>query len=539
MPPKRNLTAEPARKAGQTRPHEGVSSRGLLRQFIDASFVGMLVVSESGAVLLANRAAEVLLERSEAELAAAPPGTFVPSAARGVRSLDAGRRLEMHSSTLRVGGRSVRLVSLIDVSDERQGRVHVDALLRRSRDRAEHLEHLASHDPLTGLLNRRGLALELARESQRRRRSGGSLAAVLIDCDDFKRVNDSLGHSGGDHALRELSRRLEDALRPSDRLGRIGGDEFLVLLPETRLPEAMAVAERLRLAVCGMQLPASSGVHEFTVSLGVESVTEDAPTLDALIALAENALRQSKCEGKNRSTASGAPAPSQARALWQGLRARTGFHAQERPIVRLADGAEVAWELEPAGPAGAFERPRDFLRSTLSDELLERIDFECLRLCLTSAGPRTATAELHVELLPSTLLRTPTEDLVEQLRRSAPEHGLCLEVSEQQFVGDPSALMPAVSALRSAGLRLALKDMSFGRSSLEALIMLEPDVVKLDARFVRLASSDVGRERALVRLARVVHSLGSELHAAGVDSESDLELLRSLGVTCGQGALWN
>jgi diguanylate cyclase (GGDEF)-like protein len=539
MPSKRNLIAEPVNTAGITRPQDGVSSRGLLRQFLDASCVGMLVVSEVGVVLLANRAAEVLLERSEAELCAAPLGAFLPAAARVVRSLDAGRRLEMHSSTLRVGGRYVRLVTLIDVSDEHRGRVHVDALLRRSRDREEHLEHLASHDPLTGLLNRRGLALELARESRHRRRSGAPLAAILIDCDDFKLVNERLGHSGGDRALRELSRRLEDALRPSDRLGRIGGDEFLVLLPETRLPEATAVAERLRLAVCDSQLFAPSGALALTVSLGVESVAEDAPSLDALIALAESALRQSKGEGKNRSTASGAPAPSQARALLQGLRARIGFRAQERPIVRLSDDDEVAWELEPSGPAGDFERPRDFLRSTLSDELLEQIDFECLRLCLTTAGPRTATAELHVELLPSTLLRTPTAEVVEQLRRSTPEHGLCLELSEQQFVGDPSALMPAVGALRSAGVRLALKDMSFGRSSLEALIMLEPDVVKLDARFVRLAASDIGRERALVRLARVVHSLGSELHAAGVDSQSELELLRSLGVTCGQGALWS
>lgn len=416
-------------------------------------------------------------------------------------------------------------------------RAQLAALRRRSRRREKRLSHLANHDPLTGLFNRRGLAGELAAESRRRERASSALAAVLIDCDDFKLVNERLGRSGADHALRELARCLDGALRPTDSVGRIGGDEFLVLLPQTRVGEARAVADRLRRAVARLNTSFAGVAQPLTVSLGVAPVLEDSPSLQDLIALTELALARSKNAGKNRATVGAVQRPSGAAALLQEFRSGALISLREAPIVRLRDGCTVGWRVEPAGPCHGFPSPRDALRGSEDTEVLVSLDLECVRASLHRASARAATAELHVECLPLTLLERGAEMLLREVWRSGRAHDVCLELSEQQLVGDPAALTPALCALRAAGIRIALSEVSFGRSSLEALIVLEPNVVKLDAGFVRGVSADSGRERALGRLARLVAAIGCELHAAGVDTRADFELLNSLGVACGEGAL--
>lgn len=416
-------------------------------------------------------------------------------------------------------------------------RAQLDALRRRSRSREKRLAHLANHDPLTGLFNRRGLAAELSTEVRRRQRSGSPLSAILIDCDDFKRVNERLGHAGGDHALRELARCLDGALRPSDSVGRIGGDEFLVLLPNTRVAEARAVAERLRRAVARLSLSHGGAAHSLTVSLGVEPVLEGSPSLEGLIELTERSLARSKRAGKNCASAGSAPRPSGVAAVLRELRARPRRTVRETPIVRLRDGATVGWRVEPAGAGRDFEFPRDALSAADDPELLVALDLECVRASLRGASADAASLELHVECLPLTPLERGAESLLGEVWRSGRTNGVCFELSEQQLVGDPSALAPALCDLRGAGVRVALTDVSFGRSSLEALIVLEPQVVELDAGFVRGVALDAGRQRALARLARLVAALGCELHAAGVDTLEDLALLSSLGVACGQGAL--
>ncbi len=164
----------------------------------------------------------------------------------------------------------------------------------------EEVQNLALTDPLTGLYNRRGL-FELGRiEFARAERLGRSFSGILLDLDHFKQVNDTYGHPVGDQVLQEFARRCKGCVREIDLVGRYGGEEIVVLLPETEVAIAVQVAERLRAAMAAS--PISVGEHELriTLSAGVAGKDENTPTLDTLIARADQAMYMAKHKGRNR-----------------------------------------------------------------------------------------------------------------------------------------------------------------------------------------------------------------------------------------------
>jgi two-component system chemotaxis family response regulator WspR len=180
------------------------------------------------------------------------------------------------------------------------------ALEERSRYRTEleaaneRLERESFLDSLTGALNRRGLEHQLVIELRRARRDKVPLFGVLIDCDNFKSVNDTFGHDAGDSVLKEVVRRLATTVRISDHLARVGGDEFLILLPDAKPDSVVALAERVRCVVADEMMTPSCRVARQTISVGVFEVPVDANNTTDLLAAATGALHQSKRAGKNR-----------------------------------------------------------------------------------------------------------------------------------------------------------------------------------------------------------------------------------------------
>jgi len=165
------------------------------------------------------------------------------------------------------------------------------------------LEALAHTDGLTQVLNRAGVERALEEECKRAQRGGWLVVAVLVDCDDFDRINESLGHRVGDVVLQEVVGRLKETLRPTDHIGRTGGNEFLLLLPETRLAEGMLVAEKIRLAVAESPLRLASETLRVTASLGVMALPYDYCSIEEILSLVRLAVRESKMLGKNRVSA--------------------------------------------------------------------------------------------------------------------------------------------------------------------------------------------------------------------------------------------
>jgi len=270
-----------------------------------------------------------------------------------------GGALEVHAVQGTWDGGPAWVGMLSRVPQHARARVELELALAAAQEANSGLERLASVDALTLLLNRRGLEAALAREIGRKRRSGEPLAAVLIDCDDFKRVNDSRGHAVGDQVLQQVARRLQESLRPSDHLGRIGGDEFLVLLPDTGAAEALRVAQRLRLAVGDRPVREPGGtVGLLTISLGLALLMDGDGELEDVLARTCASLQRSKRRGKNRLSGAGSDAAPEV-DLFEQLRAAPGskdpFDVERVPLVRLGDETVCGWELRPRRSRGGLE----------------------------------------------------------------------------------------------------------------------------------------------------------------------------------------
>ena len=164
----------------------------------------------------------------------------------------------------------------------------------------EALRVKASHDPLTGLWNHEEIISNLRRELSRARRGGNLVGAIMVDIDHFKLVNDNFGHQAGDVVLRAVAERMVQRLRPYDAVGRYGGEEFLVVLPGCDLENAAALADRLRLGICGAPFDTPDGLIPVTISLGVAVSCPEEQDAGALVRIADQALYRAKEKGRNR-----------------------------------------------------------------------------------------------------------------------------------------------------------------------------------------------------------------------------------------------
>jgi len=405
------------------------------------------------------------------------------------------------------------------------------------------LERLALLDPLTGLLNRRGLQQVLSREINLVRRDGAELLVLLVDIDDFKRINDALGYAVGDVVLKEISRKLQFSLRATDEVARIGGDEFMILLPQTRRAEGMRVGEKVRLALSGAPLSLPSGPLRVTASLGLLAVSQSTPSIDELLSQSHIVLTRSKKSGKNRVSYGWSPGQKEDErhpltSVLNGLRGGESLRAVMHPIINLADEREVGFEFLSRLIPGSFEMPDDFFRLSLEANMLTLVDHRCFQKCVAAAALLPRGIRRHVNLFPSTILDIPVQHLVESLPSNGARKDYCIEISEQQIIGDPSYLTETVDALKKEGVLVAIDDVGYGRSCLESVVLLEPDLVKIDKICVNGIGRDDTRARSLKRLLKVANSLGAEIVAEGIESREDLQVLRDLGVKSGQGYLW-
>jgi len=409
----------------------------------------------------------------------------------------------------------------------------------------EQLDRLAHVDFLTEVSNARGLEQVLRAEDNRVGRSGTHLIAVLINCDDFHKINDAFGHSTGDIVLKEIAKRIRSTLRPSDHVARVGGDEFLVLLPDTQLAYGMRVAERIRVAITDTPLRGAQDVVHLTASLGLANLPHKIASVNEAVTLSRTALKRSKAGGKNRVSLArdlgveknedNDPTPENIVAQ---LCDSTQFRTVYQPIMDLNNEAVAGYEVLTRGPDGSFESPADFFRICIENNILTTVDLQCLRLCLEDAPNVGRNMRLHVNLFPSTLLETPVENLIDMFPKERNGTIYCLEISEQQFITEPGYLREAIHALKLAGILVAIDDVGFGRSSLETLILLEPDLVKVDRKYVSGIAREPSKARLLRRLANVAKSLGAEIVAEGIEDRADLPLLKEMGINYGQGFLW-
>ncbi len=412
----------------------------------------------------------------------------------------------------------------------------------RLRESNRRLETMALLDPLTELYNRRGLQQALRRELQILSREGGKLMVLFFDIDDFKKINDSLGHPVGDILLKEITKKIRASVRASDHVARIGGDEFLLLLPKTPFQEGLRLAERLRSAISNTPIVLSEKESlRITASFGLTKVPAHTASVDDLLAISDPFLRQSKNEGKDRISY---PPPLEAEEYIQSpasehmtnlMRQGHDFFALKQPILRLADQELLGYEFLSRLRNSNVHMPDEFFRIAMENNILTLVDHHCFRSCILAGAGLPPRMRRHINLFPATLLDMPVEELVEKLAKNCPAPSYCLEISEQQILGDPSHLIVPVEELKRCGILIAMDDVGFGNTCLESLILLEPDVIKLDKKYVIGIARDIHVERSLRRTLMIAEDLGAEVIAEGIETQEDLEKLKEIGVKYGQG----
>ncbi len=499
---------------------------------------GMVVADRGGLILWANSAAMTWLGLAGKDLDRLPPDLL---RREGEVRVGDDRIGESRSQDFVWQGETARLVCIRDVSSRHARERELHRQARRLEAMNANLDHLAHVDPLTTAENRRGLDRLLGQEIERARRDGSHIAALLIDFDDFKQVNDVWGHAIADRVLVHVTRIFKSMLRPQDIVGRIGGDEFLIVMPDTREGEGLRVAERLRAAVANQPLVHAEQEVRTTVSIGLCQVDLERSAIADILIDARLALSRGKVAGKNRVSSEadhvdGGEARRDFVALVDGGR---DLSAVLLPIFRLEDESIVGHEVLSRGPKGPFEMPTDMFRACRDESTLGRLDLLCLEGGLRLVGRLGAAAgQVHLNVMPATILNVDPARLLGLFPADMASGRYVLEISEQHVIGDPTRLRERLAPLRAAGLRLAIDDVGFGRSSLETLVILEPEIVKIARRYVGGASTGAGLARSLERLVRVATALGAEVIAEGIETEADRALARELGIEFGQGFLW-
>jgi diguanylate cyclase (GGDEF)-like protein len=410
---------------------------------------------------------------------------------------------------------------------------------RDRRNLTERLSAAAFSDPLTGLGN-----LAQARRLLAQRCDEGGAAVVLVDLDGFKQVNDTFGHAHGDAMLVAVAARLRTCIASPGEVMRLGGDEFLAVLPSdaagaTTVADAVLAAMTEPLVVAGTPVTVQA-------SVGV-ATTADAADPEELLRNADLAMYAAKAAGRNRRASY---APTMHRAARRRMEVNAGLRRAldkgelwlaYQPIVRLADGAVVGaeallrWDDPTRGPVP----PDTFVPVAEESGLIGEIDRWVLENVCADIAVWTAAGVTVPQVSVNVSRRQTTSDLPSLVadvlsRHAVSGNRLCLEVTESAVLLDLEAAVAALDAVRELGVGVALDDFGTGQSSLSQLARLPVDSVKIDKSFV-VPSRDRAALRLLTSIVGVCRALSLPVVAEGVERQEVASLLHAIGCQTAQG----
>jgi diguanylate cyclase (GGDEF)-like protein/PAS domain S-box-containing protein len=431
--------------------------------------------------------------------------------------------------------RPAQLIAVIDVTEKRQAE-------RR-------IIYMAHHDALTDLPNRVLFHARLDEALLRMRRYREKLAVICVDLDQFKNVNDTLGHSTGDKLLKAVSSRLRTCLRDSDMVARFGGDEFAVLqMGVTGAQEASVLADRI---VKFMSEPYDIEGQRIVIgaSAGIALAPDDGETPDQLLKNADTALYRAKEDGRSifRFFEPGMDARLQARRTLE-LDLRNALAANEfelyyQPLVTLDTGAISGFEalLRWHHPSRGIVAPAEFIPVAEEIGLMVPLGEWVLRQACSEAVGWPDDLKVAVNLSPVQFKNDDLTEVVSAALASAglPAARLELEVTESILLEESKINLDTLHKLRALGVSISMDDFGTGYSSLSYLRAFPFDNIKIDRSFV----SELGESRDSLTIVRAIAQLGLSLciptTAEGVETEMQLEWLRQAGCTEMQGYLFS
>lgn len=413
----------------------------------------------------------------------------------------------------------------------------------------ERVMHLANHDALTGLPNRRLLIDRLGQALALAHRENHQVAVLFMDLDRFKTINDSLGHMTGDALLQNVARRLSETLREGDTVSRLGGDEFVVVLPSLDQPKA---AEKVALKlVDALAPPIDLGGQELRVSasIGISLFPEDGRDTETLLRNADSAMYHAKDMGRNnyqffmeQMNVAAAERLRLENDLHRALE-RQEFELHFQPRVSVANGLACGIEalIRWRHPERGLVLPEHFIPVAEDTGLIVPIGEWVIN---EACRQGTAWCAAGLPQIPVAVNLSPRQfrqsNLVDTVARAIDRHGwpcnlLELEITEGVLMQQTSDTLKTLEALNRLGVGLAIDDFGTGYSSLSYLKRFPVDFLKIDQSFVRDIAVDPDDATIVTAIIGLAHSLGLTVVAEGVENASQLDFIREAGCDEAQG----
>jgi diguanylate cyclase (GGDEF)-like protein len=441
------------------------------------------------------------------------------------------------------------IAAVLEKLDPGDRRVVEDALVRAARTEAE-LRYLADHDSLTGLLDRRRFRAELDQHVSFSARYGGQGAVMIIDIDGLKSINDAFGHHAGDTLIRQIAAILRERVRTTDRVARLSGDEFAVLMPQTDVSGALQLGEDLRAQVAEEASPGPEAGGA-SISVGITMFGgERSIGAEAVLLAADQAMYSAKAEGRNQIGLFQGPDEARrnrdrrqttsARIREALTHDRLSLHTQ--PILSLTSGGIERYELllRMTGDNGELLPAATFIeaaeRSGLVQELDRWVVVRALEL-LASREREGRPVSLHVNLSGVSLADLSVLEFIERrLDEGEADPSRCtFEITETAKVSDYAAVGGFADRLTEFGCQVAIDDYGAGFGPFHYLKQIPFDLIKIDGSFVRdMPNSDADQltVQAIVQIAR---GLGKTTIAEYVQDDITAQMLREYGVDMAQG----
>jgi diguanylate cyclase (GGDEF)-like protein/PAS domain S-box-containing protein len=432
---------------------------------------------------------------------------------------------------------------------------HIRGVVFNSRDVTDRkiiqqrIQHLAYHDNLTGLPNRSLLQDRLAHAIARAERSHRKVAVLFIDLDNFKNINDTLGHDVGDELLRQVSRRLSECVRVEDTIARQGGDEFIVLLDSLEDSRGASLVAQKVLNALRRPLALGATEQHVSASVGISLYPEDGRDAQTLMKNADTAMFHGKSLGKNTYqffTSQMNIAVKRRMTLESALRRavmQKDFVLHYQPQINLETGEVIAvealvrWKTEDSGTV----MPGDFIplaeETGLINEIGEWVLREGCRQAKEWQDQGLPARRMAVNLSARQFADRGFFDMVTRVLADTRLDPSCLEleITESQVMRQTEGVMTLLNRLSKMGVQLAIDDFGTGYSSLSYLKRLPIQKLKIDQSFIRDITVDPNDTAIVVAIINMARSLDLETIAEGVETAGQLALLRSKGCRMGQG----
>ena len=520
-----------------------------MRKFAQATDEG-IVFHANGLITDGNQAVERMLGFSVAEVVGRPVLDFIPDAWKKVvfEHIRSGLEEPYEAAVLAKGGRElpVEIVGKTMPFGSQTYRLAVVRDISARKEAQARIEFMALHDPLTLLPNRVYLKERLASLLAQARRNQRLMAVLFIDLDNFKTVNDSLGHHTGDLLLREIALRLGAAVRQGDIVARLGGDEFVVVLAEVaNADDAARVAAKL-IATVNAAVTLEGRKLSVSPSIGISVFPMDGDSADDLIRHADAAMYHAKDSGRSNyqfftpNLSERAVDMLNQESLLRDAVVRNQLVLHYQPQLCIAGGALtgmealVRWQHPHQGLVG----PVDFIAFAEARGLIAGIGrwvmFEACRQLKQWHDGGAARVPVSINL---SAIEFKQRDLVQSIAGALQAAGLEpryleIELTESVLLGHGSDVLDTLTALKALGVGLAIDDFGTGYSSLAYLKRYPIDRLKIDRSFVRDLLVDADNLAIVTAIIQMAHSLKLETVAEGVESRAQLDALRQLG--CGQ-----